>query len=664
MKSVRVADPFSTVSNDRGSQDWFSAAELAALALPGLPAEKRQIARRAQEERWSTRTGADGALLVRTREGRGGGIEFHASLLPGAAQLALAQRGITGVRPVPEAIEDRGAAAWRWLEAQTAKIKAEAARRAAIVAELETLEAAGTTRTAAIVAIAHRHQLGRSTLWTWLRAVEGLNASDRLPALAPRHKGGGATADIHELLWAAFKSDILRPSKPTLTSCYARTRAIAEERGLPCPSERSFRRKAEREIDPAIMLLMREGSEALRRAVPAERRTVEHLHALEHVNIDGHRFDVFVKTPDGRVIRPMMVAIQDIYSRKIVAWRIGESESAVLTRLAFADLFEQFGIPRACTLDNGRAFASKWITGGALTRFRFKVREEDPTGLLTGLGIKIHFALPYRGQSKPIERAFRDMCDTIAKHPEFEGAYTGNSPTAKPANYGSRAVDWDVFVARVDKGIAAHNARGNRRGGVCRGRSFDEVFAESYATAPIGKATPEQLRMALLAAEQVRVDKKTGLIALYGSRYWSPECGSLMGQRVTVRFDPDNLRGQVHLYGQDGRFLCSAEAIGDTRFDDVEGAKATQKRVKDYRRRVRDGRDAEQLLTMEELAAMQADHVSPAALPEPKVVRPIRHRGSAAALAAIQTITDPRLAAFEGAQKRVFGALSIVADNE
>jgi hypothetical protein len=28
-------------------------------------------------------------------------------------------------------------------------------------------------------------------------------------------------------------------------------------------------------------------------------------------------------------------------------------------------------------LDNGRAFASKWITGGANTRFRFKVREED-----------------------------------------------------------------------------------------------------------------------------------------------------------------------------------------------------------------------------------------------------------------------------------------------
>jgi hypothetical protein len=38
---------------------------------------------------------------------------------------------------------------------------------------------------------------------------------------------------------------------------------------------------------------------------------------MEVVNIDGHKFDVFVKTGDGRIIRPIMVTIQDIYSRKV-----------------------------------------------------------------------------------------------------------------------------------------------------------------------------------------------------------------------------------------------------------------------------------------------------------------------------------------------------------
>ncbi|QRY97116.1 DDE-type integrase/transposase/recombinase [Sphingomonas paucimobilis] len=153
---------------------------------------------------------------------------------------------------------------------------------------------------------------------------------------------------------------------------------------------------------------------------------------MEAVNIDGHKFDVFCRWPDGRIGRPMMVTIQDIYSRKILAWRVDESESALSTRLVFADLFTTWGIPKACLMDNGRAFASKTITGGAKTRFRFKIKDEEPTGVLTALGIAIHWATPYRGQSKPIERAFRDLCDTIAKHPALAGAYTGNKPDAKP----------------------------------------------------------------------------------------------------------------------------------------------------------------------------------------------------------------------------------------
>src|SRR3546814_6905545 len=117
-----------------------------------------------------------------------------------------------------------------------------------------------------------------------------------------------------------------------------------------------------------------------------------------------------------------------------------------------------------------------------------------------------------RGQSKPIERAWRDFCDTIAKHPVFAGAYTGNKPDAKPENYGSHAVPLDLFRAVFAREIARHNARQGRRTEIAAGRSLDEAFNESYARAPIGKATPEQLRMALLAGEQVRCDREKGSV--------------------------------------------------------------------------------------------------------------------------------------------------------
>ncbi len=76
-------------------RDWFTAAELAELALPGLPADKRSINRRAQEERWSVRHDTNGELLVRPRAGRGGGMEFHVALLPPEARLELSRRGLT-----------------------------------------------------------------------------------------------------------------------------------------------------------------------------------------------------------------------------------------------------------------------------------------------------------------------------------------------------------------------------------------------------------------------------------------------------------------------------------------------------------------------------------------------------------------------------------------
>jgi transposase InsO family protein len=639
---------------------WFTAAELADLALPGLPADKRGINRRADAERWASRLGPDNRLLVRTRKGRGGGVEFHASLLPGEARIELARRGIMRPRPTEAAPQ---ATAWSWYDGQSAKVKAEAERRLAVVAEVQLLAEAGTTKSAAVASASAAHDIGQATIWNWLRLIDGLPRADWLPALAPRRKGGGAEAEIHPELWEAFRSDYLRPEQPTLTSVYRRVGRIAAANGLSMPSERTFRRRLEREIPAELLVLKREGQEALRRAVPANRRTVADLQAMELVNIDGHKFDVFVRTPDGRIVRPIMVAIQDIFSRKIVAQRIGTEESAIQTRLAFADLFRDWGIPKGVVLDNGRAFASKWITGGAKSRFRFKIREEEPTGLLTGLGIEIHWALPYRGQSKPIERAFRDLCDTIAKHPAFAGAYTGNNPTAKPENYGSKAVEWDRFCKVVAEEIAEHNARAGRRTETAKGSSFDQVFAESYATAPISKVVdPAVMRMALLAADQKLINRQTGVLELEGNRYWHPQMFALRGERVTVRFDPDNLHSSVHLYDTQGRYLMEAMLLADTGFRDSAGARETAKRAANVKRRAKELEAAERLLSPDEVAALQAGS-APAAKPEPRVVRPVRHAAATARDDATRTTAEPETSNLTVIERMRIGRQKIAAAN-
>ena len=76
--------------------------------------------------------------------------------------------------------------------------------------------------------------------------------------------------------------------------------------------------------------------------------------------------------------------------------------------------------------------------------FRFKVREEEPTGLLTGLCIKIHWALPYRGQSKPIERAAKYQIALPVIEPAVEaGQRTGVIPL------GHGGLPFRDFIGRV-----------------------------------------------------------------------------------------------------------------------------------------------------------------------------------------------------------------------
>ena len=51
-------------------KEWLSASEIAALGLPGLPVNKRNINVMAQREGWNNRSD-----LCRERTGRGGGLE-------------------------------------------------------------------------------------------------------------------------------------------------------------------------------------------------------------------------------------------------------------------------------------------------------------------------------------------------------------------------------------------------------------------------------------------------------------------------------------------------------------------------------------------------------------------------------------------------------------
>jgi transposase InsO family protein len=428
-----------------------------------------------------------------------------------------------------------------------------------------------------------------------------------------------------------MRADWLRVEQPPFESCWRRLQEKAAEQGWPLPSKKTVERKL-LALPLTVRVLAREGMEALKRRYPAQKRDRSMFHALQAVNVDGHKWDVWVKWPDGSISRPMMVAFQDLYSNKVLAWRIDRSENSEAVRLAIGDMVSTYGVPDICVLDNGKAFASKWITGGTPNRYRFKVKDEDPAGLLTTLGVEIHWTTPYSGQSKPIERAFRDMCSDIAKDPRLAGAWTGNTVANKPENYGSKSIPIDKFIAVVAEGIALHNARQGRRTDVAQGRSFDQVFQESYRVSPIRRASDEQRRLWLLAVEGIR-SRRDGSIELQGNRYWTEQLVDFAQHKLIVRFDPQALHTEIHAYRLDGSYICSAPVIEAAGFADVEKARQHAQSRNKWLRAQKDMLEAERVIGIDQVAAlMPKAEQTPA--PETKVVRPIFGTQGSAALAA------------------------------
>ncbi|RJF84842.1 transposase [Azospirillum cavernae] len=593
-------------------KEWRSAAEWADLKLPAMPTSKAGVILRATTGKWRSRP----------REEQGGGLEYHMSSLPTAAQVKLtllekkSRQSAETAAPPANRTE-----LWRWYDGLPDAKKAKARMRAEILDAIVALHRNGVTKDVAVMTVAQHHNVGPSTIYNWLKLVAGHDRADWLPCLAPHHAGRTATVECDPAAWDMLKSDYLRAAAPPFSDCYERMVRAAKEQGWSVPSERTLLRRLTATVHPAVIVMAREGAEKVKQMFPAQERDRSHFTALEAINGDGHRWDLWVEWPDGTVARPNMVAFQDLYSGMILAWRVDQTANSWSVRLAIGDLIEDYGIPKKCWLDNGRDFASKWLTGGIPNRYRFKVREEEPVGILTQLGVEIHWTTPYSGQSKPIERAFRDFASDISRHPAFEGAYTGNSPVNKPENYRSRAIKLEDFLKVLASEINQHNDRIGRIARNCRGRSFRDTFLDSHKDAVVTRATEEQRRLWLLAAEGVTVSNRDGALKLFGNRYWADFLHLHMGETVAARFDPEFLHDGVHVYRLDGVYLGHAPVLEAAGFDSADAAREHARQRRRWLNANKAMLDAERRMSAAQVASLVPLNLGPAAPPEAKVVQ-------------------------------------------
>lgn len=596
------------------AQLWWTADELAAAGLPGVPGSKRRVNAQAQAEGWRDRAG-----LARRRAGRGGGWEYHWTLLPRRAQLRL-----IAARQEWDAPEKTGAD-WAEYDRLPQSVKDKARERLEAILAVEAMITGGSTASYAVAVIADMRGVSARSLWDWRKMVADVAASDRLPVLAPRHrlaKRKVRRAEITPEAYDYFKALYLRDCEPDAEPCYRDLKKMAAKHGWEIPAKRTILRRIERDFTPQMIALRRKGPRGMMQYFPAQIRDRSGLHAMEVVNADWHIWDVFVRW-NGSICRVAMCAFQDVYSSKILSWRLDLAPNVFGVQLAFGDMVEKFGIPKHCVLDNGREFASKQFTGGVPTRYRFKVKEDDLLGTLPLMGVEVHWATPYHGQAKPIERAFRDLSKVVAKDIRLEGSWTGNRPEAKPESYGNSAVDIETFTRVVEEGIAEYNARIGRSSSVAAGRSFDEVFSESWERAGIVMPTEEQQRFWLMGAEKLRGERKNGALRFMGNTYWSPWMTAHAGEPLIGRFDPADLHAGLHVYSAEGAHLGLAECEDPSGFIDMERAKDTGRAKRRFRNATKAAAEAEMRMSATEAAALRDELPVEAPAPlQAKIVRP------------------------------------------
>lgn len=600
----------------------YSAKELVGLSLATLPNSVQGILYQAKKNCWATQK----------RVGKGGGVEYAVKSMPEDVQAEIVVKlGKSAVKNLPVLAEESAPVdaqlLWASYEQGTAKQQQKAQMKLGIMFAVAELVSGGVKILDALALVCHKHnQDGEkpvtvSALKSWWYQVKDADRSLWLPLLMDSY---GAHSESREAAftpeaWAFFRADYFRNERPQFGSCYERLKRAASANDWVIPSPSSIKRKILREIPKTHQTYLRDGTYALSRMYPSLIRTVAGIEAMEWVNGDGYKHNVWVRWHNGHIIRPKTWLWQDVRTRKILAYRCDESENTNMIRLALLDVVNKYGIPKHLTIDNTKAAANKKMTGGVKNRYRFKVREDEVQGIIPALGIQLHWTtVRYgrgRGQAKPIERAFSHggLGELVDKHPLLAGYHAGDNALDKPDNYqGNKAgVDYESFILALEEGIQMFNERQDRATEICQGKlSFNQAFERDYAVAEKRWATPEQLRYLLTLHEEVTL-KENGTFTLKAggevqglrNRYEAYELIGTSHKKVVVRYDPNNLHDAVWVYSLDGTYLAEAHCTVDAAFGDTTAAQDHSRKEREFVRHTQKAAKAAQDMAIQEAAA-------------------------------------------------------------
>ena len=554
---------------------WYTTREIAELALPGLPSTRMGVASLCERENWAGRTSPKGEVLSRARTGRGGGLEYHVSLLPAAARAALSASA-TKVDDLP-ANAKTALASLPALERPERVLRRDARLMALTMADAHLRENTAMGRKAADADFADRFNAGAVEVAGWVREeLNSLSATSLKRWRKARDTGnwnavGGEGRATSSVLTEAEDGDVqiyiggLLVKQPFLSAVQVRDLVEARFGGelrlgtgsVQLPHARSFQRFITQwKADNRAVFMKLTNPDRYKSHV---KLAGSNMYAgVERVNqlweIDASPSDVMLR--DGR---HSIYVLIDIFSRRVRTFvsKTARTEAvqqllrrAIMGRKGEGQSTElpAWGVPEVLRTDNGSDFTSHAFTGSLLA-----------------LGIAHDLVPPFSPEKKAsVERNIGTMQRFFALLPGF----VGHSVADRKQIEGRKAFSARLGADEKDL-VEADLSRDELQDYLDRWaeNKFAHEEHRGIGTTPFRKA---QSCMAVLrmisnprAADLLlspvsggwRQVTKQG-IRLDGGMYIS---GALQpGTRVFCRQDPEDMGRLFVFEAEQGGYLCEA----------------------------------------------------------------------------------------------------------
>lgn len=453
---------------------WMNAQEIAdaiaRLRLTGLPSSKRRVLDLAERGEW-----AGTANLCRKRQGRGGGLEYHVSLLPEPLKAALqaeqsrevilvhqqerkahevARREALSTANLTGRQRDVMAARSSILSAiDTCQIVNGMSQRQAIqafLADPSALDVSDKTIQTANDRASGKATVGRATIYEWFKArnAHGVGGLAPLPTKEQQ--------DMPSWFWQ-FLRFYAQPQKPCLSDALERF-SQALPANVMAPNYDQARRLLAR-LGNVERHRGREGSLTLKSRMAYVMRSTADLLPTCIYTADGKTFDAEVAHPiHGQPFRPEITSIVDVATRRCVGFSVGlaENSSGVVDALRHA--CETSGIPAIFYVDRGPGFKNETL-------------DNQLTGLTERLGITKLHSLPYNSQARgiierfngsvwnPLAQTFDTFIGESMDRQAKQRAFKETRRDLKQIGTSRRLPTFQQFIDACKEAIAAYNAR-------------------------------------------------------------------------------------------------------------------------------------------------------------------------------------------------------------